>query len=52
MNKQKLLSIGRTSFGVLSFIVSVMQIVDFTNTMVNKYRKPKKVEGFGTTTES
>ncbi len=46
MNKQKLLSIGRTSFGVLSFIVSVLQIVDFTNTMVNKFRKPKKMEGF------
>ena len=46
MNKQKLLSIGRTSFGVLSLIVSVLQIVDFTNTMVNKYRKPKKVGGF------
>lgn len=46
MNKEKLLSIGRTGFGILSFIVSVLQIADFTNTMVSKYRKPKKVEGF------
>lgn len=46
MNKEKLLSIGRTGFGILSFIVSVLQIADFTNTMIGKYRKPKTVTGF------
>lgn len=46
MKKEKLLGIGRLSFGILSFIVSVLQIADFTNTMIGKYRKPKKVEGF------
>ena len=46
MSKEKLLSIGRGTLSALTVIVSVLQIVDFTNTMVSKYRKPKKVEGF------
>ncbi len=46
MNKEKLMNIGRGTLSALTVIVSVLQIVDFTSTMVSKYRKPKKVEGF------
>ena len=46
MNKERLMNIGRGTLSALTVIVSVLQIVDFTSTMVSKYRKPKKVEGF------
>jgi len=49
MNKEKLINIGRGTLSALTVIVSVLQIVDFTNTMVSKYRKPKTVTGFTAT---
>ena len=52
MNKETLLSIGKGTMTLLSLAVSVITIVDFGIVMARKYRKPKKVEGFGTTTES
>ena len=52
MNKATLLSIGKGTMTVLSLAVSVITIVDFGIGMARKYRKPNKVEGFGTTTES
>ena len=52
MNKETLLSIGKGTMTILSLAVSVITIVDFGIGMARKYRKPNKVEGFGTTTES
>lgn len=53
MNKIK--TIGKGVLTVCSFLGAVGQIVsvvDYGTSLVRKYRKPKKVAGFASTTES
>lgn len=53
MNRIK--EIGKGVLTVCSFLGAIGQIVsvvDYGNSLVRKYRKPKKVAGFASTTES
>ena len=51
MNITKVKSIASGTMKGLTLLVSVVQIADFASSMVNKYRKPKKVAGFKSATE-
>lgn len=53
MNRIK--TIGKDVLTVCTFLGAIGQIVsviDYGNSLVRKYRKPKEVKGFASTTES
>ena len=48
----KVFSVVRGTIGVLSFVVSVAQIVEYGIELSKKIKKPKKVKGFVNTPAS